>query len=101
MPTAADGMPSAKDIFDFHPPGSKPDSWRQPFDIDVTDGPLKEDIRKSNAELRAYQASAINPASAENGRRCGEMGVALQKPGCSQRAQNVKAVRAHVPDAVP
>ena len=31
----AAAVPSPKEIFDFHPAGSAPGSFRQPFDIDV------------------------------------------------------------------
>ena len=44
-------LPTPSQIFDFHPPGSKPDSWRAPFIIDPNDGPLAGYVRRMDAEL--------------------------------------------------
>lgn len=80
------GTPSPRRIFDFHPPGSGADTWRQPFVIDPNDGPLAGEVRKSTAELRAYLAAAKrhpegNPQVASP-RRCGETDVAAHRAGC-------------------
>ena len=45
-------LPTPSEIFDFHPAGSKPDSWRQPFIIDPNDGPLAGYVRRMDAELK-------------------------------------------------
>ena len=78
----AAAVPSPKEIFDFHPAGSRPDQWRQPFDIDANDGPLTADVRKTAAELKAFNAE-VRPGEAVAARkRCGEVDVAQRKPGC-------------------
>ena len=98
VPTVlASAVPSPRQIFEFHPAGARPDSWRQPFVIDTNDGPLAADVRRSAAELRAFLAARKDgdartaPAAAGkvDGIRtgtarkiCGEMDVAAGKPGC-------------------
>ena len=103
----ATAVPSPRQIFDFHPAGSRPDSWRQPFVIDAGDGPLAADVRRSSAELKAFMADrkagdaraartaaatpgAARSASAADGTPtgtartvCGEMDAAAAKPGCA------------------
>lgn len=86
MPTEASGMPSAKEIFDFHPSGSKPDSWRQPFDIDVNDGPLKADLRRSQEALKSYHDDMAKRVKADGARRCGEMAGTTGAAGCGGKA---------------
>ena len=92
----ASAVPSPRQIFDFHPAGSRPDSWRQPFVIDTNDGPLAADVRRSSAELKSFLAdqkagrarSTIGTAKVDGGptgttrKRCSEMDVADAKPGC-------------------
>ena len=53
--TVADPMPSPAQIFDFHPPGTKPDSWREPFIIDYSDGPLNRYRTETAAMLKDLQ----------------------------------------------
>ncbi len=61
--TAADtGLPAPSEIFDFHPRGSKPDTWRQPFVIDPNDGPLAGYGRRVSTDLR--QLTSLVSASA-------------------------------------
>lgn len=105
----AAAVPAPRDIFDFHPRGAQPDSWREPFAIDTSDGPLAADVRRSTAELKAYRAdmartakedaakaqparaqtarmegARIDPASTGTTRiRCGEAEVATGQPGCA------------------
>lgn len=87
----ASAVPSPRQIFDFHPAGSRPDSWRQPFVIDTGDGPLAADVRRSAAELKAFMADHARTdaarldrtATGTTGTRCGEMDVAAKKPGCT------------------
>ncbi len=89
---AESAVPSPRQIFDFHPAGSTPDSWRQPFVIDTNDGPLAADVRRSAAELKAFnadqKAAAARAAKADGirtaaiHRPCGEMDVAAARPGC-------------------
>ena len=88
VPVAA--LPTPRQIFDFHPPGAPADTWRQPFVIDVNDGPLAADVRKTAAELKAFLATSrgetkvgLRPVGV---RRCGETDVATAKPGCSAPA---------------
>jgi hypothetical protein len=87
-------VPTPQQIFDFHPPGAKPDSWRQPFVIDTSDGPLAADVRRSSAELEAYRTDTARAARTDTAKpdgvpagtarlRCGEAEVATGKPGCA------------------
>lgn len=98
----ASAVPSPHEIFDFHPAGSRPDGWRQPFVIDAGDGPLAADVRRSAAELKAFLADAkagaartagtgvtgrpapdgVGPRAGLARKVCGEMDVAAARPGC-------------------
>ena len=49
MPEA---VPTAGEIFDFHPPGSRPGTWREPFVVSYTEGPLNAYRLRTLAELR-------------------------------------------------
>ena len=98
------GTPSPRQIFDFHPPGSGADTWRQPFVIDPNDGPLAGEVRKSAAELRAYLAAAKshpegNPQVASP-RRCGETDIAAHRAGCvgPAAARSLAAAPSGAPD---
>ncbi len=80
-------VPSPKEIFDFHPAGSKPDAWRAPFLIDTDDGPLRAEIRHSNEELRRYREDEAKGSKGSvsgkvASKTCGEDDVAHGKPGC-------------------
>ena len=101
MPDAEPGLPSAKDIFDFHPPGSKTGSWRQPFDIDVNDGPLRADVRRSTEALKSYNADMAKQAAVGADKRCGEGAVAGRKPGCAAKPERAPPVVVRDPLAVP
>ena len=79
-------VPTPRQIFDFHPAGSGPDGWRQPFIIDLNDGPLASDVRRSAAELKAYNAGVRTFAQEVAHRPCSETDVASAKPGCVARA---------------
>ena len=52
---AGDPLPTAAQIFDFHPPGSKADTWRQPFDIADNEGPLVAYRNQTAAMLKELQ----------------------------------------------
>ena len=52
---AGDQLPTAAQIFDFHPPGSKADMWRQPFIITDNDGPLVAYRNQTAAMLKELQ----------------------------------------------
>ena len=85
-PTVA-ALPTPQQIFDFHPAGSRPDAWRQPFVIDPNDGPLAKDVRRSADELKAFLAlpkadPKADPRLAAR-HRCGETDIAAAKPGCA------------------
>ena len=56
-----DGIPRADQIFDFHPAGSKPDTWRQPFIIDPNDGPLAAYQRQTAQVLKELQDPKLGP----------------------------------------
>ena len=101
MPVEEPGMPSAKDIFDFHPPGSKTGSWRQPFDIDVNDGPLRADVRRSSEALKSYNADVAKQAAVGLDKRCGDGAVATRKAGCAQKPEKTPPVVVRDPLAVP
>lgn len=108
----AAAVPSPRQIFDFHPAGSRPDSWRQPFVIDAGDGPLAADVRRSSAELKAFlaerkadDARAARTAAAKvdgigtgtTRKICGEMDVAAAKPGCGVPRPQAAAASVAVP----
>lgn len=74
--------PSPKEIFDFHPAGSQAGSWRQPFDIDINDGPLAAEVHKTAAELKAFNAERKTGLPVIATKPCSETDVAHAKPGC-------------------
>ena len=99
VPVAA--LPTPRQIFDFHPAGAPADAWRQPFVIDVNDGPLAADVRRSAAELKAFLATSrgetrvgLRPVGAP---RCGETDVATAKPGCAAAGASRPPARAAAP----
>ncbi len=78
----ASAVPTPQQIFDFHPAGSAPGSFRQPFIIDPDDGPLSADVRKTAAELKEFNATMKSGSAVASSKRCGEMDVAHYKLGC-------------------
>ncbi len=83
VPTVvATAVPSPRDIFDFHPPGSAPGSFRQPFIIDSSDGPLRAEVQHSAKELHDYMAGLKTGTQSSDHKRCSETDVATAKPGC-------------------
>ena len=52
---AGDPLPTAAQIFDFHPPGTKADTWRQPFIITDNEGPLVAYRNQTAAMLKELQ----------------------------------------------
>ncbi len=48
-------IPTAAQIFDFHPAGSKANQWRQPFVIDDHGGPLEIYRKQTAAMLKQLQ----------------------------------------------
>lgn len=91
-PVMVAAVPAPRDIFNFHPAGSRPDSWRQPFVIDTSDGPLAADVRRSSAELKAFMAGRDRKDSvAAAPRRCSETDVATDKAGCVAAVKTVPA----------
>ncbi len=48
-------IPTAAQIFDFHPPGSKANTWRQPFEIEDHGGPLEIYRKQTAAMLKQLQ----------------------------------------------
>ena len=79
---AASAVPTPQQIFDFHPPGSAPGSFRQPFIIDPNDGPLTADVQRSAMELRNFNAEQKAGTAIAGSKRCSEMDVAQDKRGC-------------------
>jgi hypothetical protein len=79
-------VPSPREIFDFHPNGSHPDHWRQPFIIDPNDGPLAADVRKTAEELRVFNAGLRSAGKTVVVQSCSETDVAAQKRGCVAQA---------------
>ncbi|MGI3900121.1 MAG: hypothetical protein ACRYGP_05370 [Janthinobacterium lividum] len=75
-------VPSPRDIFDFHPAGSKPNTLRDAFIIDPNDGPLAADVRKTAAELKAFNERLATGTAVATKKRCGEDDFAAAKPGC-------------------
>lgn len=75
-------VPSPREIFDFHPAGSKPDTFREAFIIDPNDGPLSADVRKTAAELKAFNDHLGTGTAVAAKKRCGENDIAAAKPGC-------------------
>ena len=81
-PTHFAAVPSPREIFDFHPAGAKADTFREAFVIDPNDGPLSADVRRSAAELKAYNEHLAIGTDVAVKKRCGENDVAAAKPGC-------------------
>lgn len=50
--TRSEAVPTGAEIFDFHPPGSRPGSWREPFVVSYTEGPLNAYRLRTLAELQ-------------------------------------------------
>ncbi len=78
----ASAVPTPQQIFDFHPAGSAPGSFRQPFIIDLNDGPLTADVQRSAKELRDYNDGRKTGTAIAGNKRCSEMDVAHDKQGC-------------------
>ncbi len=96
----ASAVPSPQQIFDFHPSGSAPGSFRQPFIIDPNDGPLTADVRKTAAELKAFNAAMTSGTAVAGNKPCGEDEVAHDKPGCSGVRRKVAATVSRDPLAL-
>lgn len=96
----ASAVPSPRQIFDFHPPGSRPDSWRQPFIIEANDGPLAADVRRSQAELKAYNDQLKAGRSVALNLHCSEVDVAQDKRGCVGSKPKVVLTTNHDPLAI-
>ncbi len=97
---AASAVPSPQQIFDFHPAGSAPGSFRQPFIIDQDDGPLTADVRRTAAELKAFNSS-LRPGTAIAGNKaCGEDGVAHHERDCTEGGSRVASVASRDPLAL-
>ncbi|WP_237479267.1 hypothetical protein [Lichenibacterium dinghuense] len=93
----ASAVPAPRQIFDFHPAGSAPGSFRQPFIIDPNDGPLTADVRRTAAELKAFTAAMKSGTAVAGGDRCGEMDVADEKPGCARPKSKVASTLSRNP----
>ena len=86
-------VPSPRQIFDFHPAGSAPGSFRQPFVIDMSDGPLTADVRQTAAELKAYNEHLKAGVPIAGRKPCSETDVALKKTGCTPPGQKGAAIQ--------
>ena len=73
-PALLDRVPTAAQIFDFHPKGTPKSAWRDPFLISPDDGPLK--LRKWSAD---DLAEAPAPAATPLPRKLGENAAALRQ----------------------
>ena len=93
----ASAVPTPQQIFDFHPPGSAPGSFRQPFVIDPNDGPLTADVRKTAAELKAFKLAMKSGPVVVGSKPCGEDDVAHGKTGCSGGNRKVAGTVSHEP----
>ena len=80
----ASAVPSPQQIFDFHPAGSAPGSFRQPFIIDPNEGPLTADVRRTAAELKAFNSSVKPNTSIASGKLCDEDKAAYRKRDCTK-----------------
>ncbi|RYC28859.1 hypothetical protein D3273_27080 [Lichenibacterium minor] len=85
----ASAVPTPHEIFDFHPAGSAAGSFRQPFIIDPNEGPLAADVRRTAAELTAFNAAMKSGTALASNKRCGEMDIAHDKPGCAGQKSKV------------
>ena len=88
----ASAIPSPRDIFDFHPAGSASSSFRQPFIIDPNDGPLTADVRRTAAELKAFNEQMKTGTAVAARQACRETVVAAKTPGCVKPATRAAAV---------
>jgi len=91
-------VPSPREIFDFHPNGSRPDDWRQPFIIDPNDGPLAADVRKTAEELRVFNAGLRSVPKVAVVRHCSETDIAARKRGCVAPGPNGGPIAASPPE---
>ena len=85
----ASAVPTPREIFDFHPAGSAVGSFRQPFIIDPNEGPLTADVRRTEAELTAFNAAMKASTALTSNKRCGEMDIAHDKSGCAGQKSKV------------
>ena len=85
----ASAIPTPREIFDLHPAGSAAGSFRQPFIIDPNEGPLAADVRRTAAELKAFNAAMKSGTALASNKRCGEMDIAHDKPGCAGQKSKV------------
>ena len=88
----ASATPSPREIFDFHPAGSASGSFRQPFIIDPNDGPLTADVRRTAAELKAFNEQMKTGPAVAARKACSKTDVATKKPGCTKQATRAAAV---------
>ena len=72
-------VPRPNQIFDFHPRGSRADSWRQPFVVDPNDGPLASYVRQTAEELKAFKEDQAHPSVALG---TPPSKAARRRPGC-------------------
>ncbi len=87
-------VPAPKDIFDFHPKGAKPDSWRQPFVIDANDGPLTDYLRRTDRSLHALvnvdKGKGLASGEAVVGRPC-KVGEGDRADKCGHAGRQAQA----------
>ena len=96
----ASAVPSPRQIFDFHPAGSASGGFRQPFVIDMNDGPLTADVRKTAAELKAFKAGLDVRTVGTGPKPCSETEVALKKTGCTTPARRAAAASSQKATAI-
>ena len=79
-------VPTPKEIFDFHPAGARPGSFREAFVIDPDDGPLAAYVRRTAAELRAFNEQINGVSAIASAKPCYHPDVTKGQVGCDELA---------------
>lgn len=96
----AKALPSPKEIFDFHPAGSRPDTMRQAFLIDPNDGPLAGEVRRTAAELKTFLATIHAPTKATEFATCSTSDEKHADAGCAKPPKRMGVIAARDPLAL-
>ena len=79
-------VPTPREIFDFHPAGTRPGSFREAFIIDPNDGPLTDYVRRTAAELTAFNEQMNGVSANASAKPCGHSDVVKGQVGCDEMA---------------